>query len=1268
MARKFWSKFILAISILVVLVPNLTALEAASSSSSAEKVHSSDLDGHWSEEVFARWVEEGWINGYPDGTYKPDKPVKRAEFAAMINRAFKLAASADELPFEDLTTDHWAYQDIAVAYRAGYFKGAGGLASPDRQSTRQEGAVMIASLLGADKTAEFDLSMYKDGEKTAAWAQEALSALSAKGIFKGDTHGNIRPADVLTRAQAITVLDAALKEHREQVAVVYDNPGEYGSMDEQTVIRGNVVIAAEGVTLVNMEIEGDLLLAKEIGEGDVHLKHVTVRGKMTVQGGGENSVYVEDSIVVQLIVDKASGKVRIVASGSTEVKTAVVQSPVKLEEMSSAAKGFQTVELAKSLPAKSTVELIGQFEDVNVLAASIQINIPSGTVAHLEVARNSADNVIKLGEAATIVDLVLNAVASLTGQGKIVTATLGDKAEGSTFETEPEKLEGPGQSGGGTTPPVSMPGGGGGGPFVPPPAVDQTTASLSALQVGGSFSLVQRNASFEPVGTGFSKNVPGYTVAVDRAIQEMDLPVTVTTESSAASMHVLVNYKDQTVKEYKVTGGNKMFNVTLKPLEDVQVYIMVTSGDSRQQKNYWISFQYERTVQDAFLIRQSYDTDLIGPSSVKHHLYTENVYNRGDVVELYETDSDDEPVVSTVLEIAGNLNLLLDSDTYELQDEGRFYLKVKRNGQVVDEGYYEYQLNLIPLLEEVEGISVRPMTNQERAEKIGTPPDTDYPYYFTISFDRTKWAGTPIEEARYYRMVNLSTGTTYFELGAPLEDSFKVDINPYEFYMFRIPNEQYYPFFNYGSTNVYDNYVQIILFDEEYRTLGYYQQVIEPGDEHVLPGHKIVHTIQPELNTWDKEAPRFIGEVPSTAIQGQELRVYISEEANVYLVPENTPLPSGRSIHNLVSEGTGIGERYYVSRGGASLDTTGLAPGNWILVAVDQAGNMSSPSPILLVENLLPVLGFSPEYNNGVVLIFQKDIHNIVELSQLKNKITVSRDGSNEFVPLAEGDWITLGDRYLSIRFSEAYTGAQNRIKIEGGSLGSSEDGTYFSDWISPVFSAGVIVTLSSNQIDIGEDVVFSVDRPATMYFLPLNLFATPNKDSIVEEGLAKSVIVSPDKVNQQIHLSTEGLAPGQYILHTVQGQNHVVELAMSPLPLLGNIELSKHEDGVTIAVTGLESGDTIRVYSYTAGTGPDALLQEKTVLPGETSLRMEGVALNDEGGLIGMTLQKTGKAESKAIVISYDENNDQIIVGPMPELPIPNPPVILGPVIVPVK
>ena len=60
----------------------------------------------------------GIVSGYPDGSFKPDQEVSRAEMVAMINRAFAYEGSGGDRTFTDLTPDHWAYQDIQKAARA----------------------------------------------------------------------------------------------------------------------------------------------------------------------------------------------------------------------------------------------------------------------------------------------------------------------------------------------------------------------------------------------------------------------------------------------------------------------------------------------------------------------------------------------------------------------------------------------------------------------------------------------------------------------------------------------------------------------------------------------------------------------------------------------------------------------------------------------------------------------------------------------------------------------------------------------------------------------------------------------------------------------------------------------------------------------------------------------------------------------------------------------------------------------------------------------
>ena len=68
-------------------------------------------------------AEQGWIDGYPDGTFRPNATISRAEVAAIVNRMLGRVADQDYIDshsseirtFRDLPTTHWAYYHIAEA-------------------------------------------------------------------------------------------------------------------------------------------------------------------------------------------------------------------------------------------------------------------------------------------------------------------------------------------------------------------------------------------------------------------------------------------------------------------------------------------------------------------------------------------------------------------------------------------------------------------------------------------------------------------------------------------------------------------------------------------------------------------------------------------------------------------------------------------------------------------------------------------------------------------------------------------------------------------------------------------------------------------------------------------------------------------------------------------------------------------------------------------------------------------------------------------------
>ncbi|WP_199615434.1 S-layer homology domain-containing protein [Paenibacillus alkalitolerans] len=248
------------------------------------------------------------------------------------------------------------------------------------------------------------------------------------------------------KATALSAIDASTYTGSFTVT----KAGTFGPASGTAKIDGNLYVEAADVVLQNTVITGNLVLGEQIGEGDVTLKKVTVNGQTVVSGGGQNSIHLQDTVMVSIIVDKRTGAVRLVVEGETTVQQVTLQSDVILEESETLTLGgFQNVSLANNMPANSTVTLRGTFETVDVYATNIAVSIPSGFVNALNVRAEAANAAIDLGNA-TIASLVLDAIAAITGTGIVENAQI--NVSGTSFERMPnqvhlgEGVEGPGQS------------------------------------------------------------------------------------------------------------------------------------------------------------------------------------------------------------------------------------------------------------------------------------------------------------------------------------------------------------------------------------------------------------------------------------------------------------------------------------------------------------------------------------------------------------------------------------------------------------------------------------------------------------------------------------------------------------------------------------------------------------------------------------------------------------------------------------------------------
>ena len=138
-----------------------------------------DIKGHWAGPQITDWLNRGLCSGYPDGTFRPENSITRAEFITLVNKSFGFAGGASE-PFRCFETD-WFYGQVATALGAGYITGyEDNTMRPGKEIERQEVAVILARLLELNLE-ESGTAGFLDEGYIAAWSRTVSKQLFRPG-------------------------------------------------------------------------------------------------------------------------------------------------------------------------------------------------------------------------------------------------------------------------------------------------------------------------------------------------------------------------------------------------------------------------------------------------------------------------------------------------------------------------------------------------------------------------------------------------------------------------------------------------------------------------------------------------------------------------------------------------------------------------------------------------------------------------------------------------------------------------------------------------------------------------------------------------------------------------------------------------------------------------------------------------------------------------------------------------------------------------------
>lgn len=162
--------------------------------------------GYWAQAAIQSLAAKGIIDGFGDGTFRPNDPVTRAQFVKMLDLTLGIAPSEKPTAFRDVPAGAWYAGYVSAASQAGIVQGVSlSRFAPDAPLSREQMAVLVARALHLRPTG---ITIFKDGAEISPWAEASVQADVDAGYLRGMPDGSFQPLASATRAQAAEVLDA----------------------------------------------------------------------------------------------------------------------------------------------------------------------------------------------------------------------------------------------------------------------------------------------------------------------------------------------------------------------------------------------------------------------------------------------------------------------------------------------------------------------------------------------------------------------------------------------------------------------------------------------------------------------------------------------------------------------------------------------------------------------------------------------------------------------------------------------------------------------------------------------------------------------------------------------------------------------------------------------------------------------------------------------------------------------------------------------------
>lgn len=272
----------------------------------------SDITGHWAESKINQAVKLGFVSGYQDGTFKPDKTVTRAEFATLLNNAMKNEKTVS-INMTDVKKSDWFYNQVQKSVAVGFFSGyENNTFRPNNPITRQEVAKVISGAITTGCIDGDGATRLKDYSTIQDWAKPSVNTAYNKGYIMGYPNRLYLPVKALTRAEAVKII--------------------YEILDNENIEHGfNITNYNESYS--GAVVVGDLNVLETVGTGKVYITNVTVLGDINIYAKNINSVVITDVKAKNIVVEGNNNPVKITCNSNIYVDNVKLSSSSTVEKL-----------------------------------------------------------------------------------------------------------------------------------------------------------------------------------------------------------------------------------------------------------------------------------------------------------------------------------------------------------------------------------------------------------------------------------------------------------------------------------------------------------------------------------------------------------------------------------------------------------------------------------------------------------------------------------------------------------------------------------------------------------------------------------------------------------------------------------------------------------------------------------------------------------------------------------------------------------------------